>query len=354
MDVQGVSVTPADAIHDAVARIDRARSGAVVVVDDQGKLAGVITDGDIRRAVLARMDFTRPVQALLDQRPRDLYPEPVRAGIETSPAARIAIMRRNKIRHLPILDRDGRVVAFDRLDDLLDTPLPVSAVVMAGGFGRRLSPLTDDLPKPLLPVGARPILDYVLSHLSDAGIRDVTIATHYRGEQIREHCKDGSPWSVNIQYVDEEAPLGTAGALRRLPASGEPLFVINADILTRVDVGQMLGFHREHGAELTLGIRALQTQVPYGVVEVQGSDIIGVLEKPTTDYFINAGVYLLERSVLDLLPDTDEPVDMPDLVSTLIGARRRVVGFPVREYWLDIGRPEQYAQAQSDVAEGRY
>jgi dTDP-glucose pyrophosphorylase len=354
MELAAVSVSPDAPIHEAVARIDRARSGAVVVLDAAGCLVGVVTDGDVRRGVLAHLDFTLPVQRLLDRRPHDLYPEPIAAAEGTAVAERIAIMRRHRIRHLPILDAEQRVVAFDRLDDLLETPLPVRAVVMAGGFGRRLRPLTDDVPKPLLPIGDRPILDYVLSHIAEAGIRDVTIATHYRGDLIKAHCRSGEPWSVQIRYVDEEAPLGTAGALRRLPASEEPLFVINGDILTRVDVRQMLGFHREHGADLTVGIRALQTQVPYGVVEVHGADVVGVLEKPTTDYFINAGVYVLERSALRWLPDAEERADMPDLVTRLLAAGRRVVGFPVREYWLDIGHPDQYAQAQLDVAEGRF
>jgi dTDP-glucose pyrophosphorylase len=337
-----------------VARIDQARSGAVVVVDDGGRLLGVVTDGDIRRALLARIDFDLPIQVLLDRRPRDVYPEPVSAPIGSSRAHRLAVMRDAKVRHLPILDETGRVVDVDRLDDLIDVALGVSAVVMAGGFGRRLSPLTDEVPKPLLPVGSKPILDHVISHLASAGIRNVTIATHYRGELIRDHCKDGSPWDVNIQYVDEEAPLGTAGALRLLPASDQPLFVINGDILTRLDVGEMLRFHRDHAADLTLGIRALQTQVPYGVVEVRDADVVGVLEKPTSQYFINAGVYVVERAALEWLPQTGERADMPDLVAGLLAAGRRVVGFPVREYWLDVGHPEHYAQAQVDVAEGRY
>jgi NDP-sugar pyrophosphorylase family protein len=263
-------------------------------------------------------------------------------------------MRQAKVRHLPILDAAGRVVGFDRLDDLIEGPPDVSAVVMAGGFGRRLRPLTDDLPKPLLPVGARPILDYVVSHLASAGVREVTIATHYRGELIRDHFGDGAPWQVNIQYVDEEAPLGTAGALRLLPASGPPLFVINGDILTKLDVAEMLRFHRDHSADLTIGLRALRAQVPYGVVEVRGADVVGVLEKPTTQYFVNAGLYIVERRALEWLPPNGVRADMPDLVSALIAAGQRVVGFPVREYWLDIGQPEHYAQAQADVAEGRF
>ncbi|MDQ3070929.1 MAG: nucleotidyltransferase family protein [Acidobacteriota bacterium] len=354
MDLANVLITPSAPIHDAVARIDRARSGALAVVDGDGRLLGVITDGDIRRALLARVDFAQPVQTLLDRRPRELYPEPVTASIETTRPERLALMRARKVRHLPILDSARRVVEFDQAEEIWDAALDVRAVIMAGGFGRRMRPLTDLIPKPLLPVGTKPVLEHLIEHLASAGVRDITIATHYRGDQIKTYCGDGASWNVAIRYVSEDTPLGTGGALKLVGASDTPLFVVNGDILTKLDVPAMVRFHREHRADMTIGIRTLETQVPYGVVEVEGETVVGVLEKPIAHYFVNAGAYLVEPSVIELVPGGSAPLDMPDLVSLLIARGRRVVGFPVREYWLDIGHPEQYARAQADHADGRF
>lgn len=354
MDVRALFVAPSDPIRAAVERIDAGRCGAAIAVDDEQRLLGVVTDGDVRRALLAHIDLERPVRVLLDRRPRDLYPEAVSALVSTGTGERLALMRGRRIRHLPIVDAEGRVVEFETLDALVDGGTTVNGVVMAGGFGVRMRPLTDCLPKPLLPVGAKPVLGHLLSHLAASGVRDLTIATHYRGQQIREHFGDGATMGVALRYVEEEEPLGTAGVLRRLPPQTQPLLVINGDILTRVDVPAMVRFHREHKAMLTVGIRAFETQVPYGVVEVDGERVVGVLEKPRAQHFINAGLYLIEPAALKCLPQGPSRLDMPEFISALIAGRHNVVGFPIREYWLDIGHPEQYAQAQTDMAEGRY
>ena len=349
-----VFVFPATPIVEVVACIDRGRVGAAVVIDENRRLVGVVTDGDVRRALLARLDLTQPVQTLLDRRPRDLYPEPVAAPASMAAADRLVLMRARRVRHLPILAADGTVTGFDCLDDLSTARLDVTGLVMAGGFGRRMAPLTDGVPKPLLPVGAKPLLEHLVSHLAEAGLHDLTIATHYRGEQIRGHFGDGAQFGVAIDYVEEEEPLGTAGALRLLkPQLSRPLMVVNGDLLTRLDVGAMLRFHQEHNADLTVAVRSFETQLPYGIVEVRDERVSAVLEKPTSQHFINAGVYLIEPRALDWLP-AGAHVDMPEFINSLIAAGRAVVGFPVREYWLDVGHLDNYARAQDDLLTGRY
>lgn len=354
MDISTLLVAPHDTIRLVVARIDAGRCGAVVVVDAERRLLGVVTDGDVRRALLARLNLDGPVQTLLDRRPRDLYPEAVAAPVTASPAERRALMVSRRVRHLPILDDDGRVCDLETLDHVTDEGLGVNGVVMAGGYGVRMKPLTDNVPKPLLPVGNEPVLGHLLTHLASSGVRDLTIATHYRGDQIRDHFGDGTAHGVALEYIDEEEPLGTAGILRRLTVQTQPLLVINGDILTRVDVASMLRFHREHDAMLTVAIRAFESQVPYGVVEVRDEQVVAVIEKPIAHYFINAGMYLIEPAALQLLPPAPGRLDMTEFIAILVDGGHRVVGFPVREYWLDIGHPEQYARAQADVAEGRY
>jgi NDP-sugar pyrophosphorylase family protein len=226
--------------------------------------------------------------------------------------------------------------------------VPVEAVVMAGGYGTRLRPLTDDVPKPMLPVGERPLLEHTLAQLKAAGIESVSVTTHYKREVITDHFGDGSGFGVSIKYVHEDAPLGTAGALALLEHPHGPLLVINGDILTRIDFGAMLSFHQEHVAAMTVGVRQFEITIPFGVVESNGVDITGIVEKPSIRHFVSAGVYLLNPEVIEMVPH-GEPYDMPDLVNKVTSLGKRVVGFPIREYWLDIGRLEDYRQAQEDI-----
>jgi len=263
-------------------------------------------------------------------------------------------MNETGIRHIPLVDDEGRVVSVVLLGDLVkEYELPLRAVVMAGGFGTRLRPLTEDLPKPMLPLGSRPLLELIVEQLRDAGIKQVNVATHYKGEIIADHFKDGQDFGVDIRYVKEDQPLGTAGALSLLEESDEPLLVINGDILTRVDFRSMHSFHREHEAELTVAVRQYEFSVPYGVVLTDGVAVTGISEKPVVRQFINAGIYLLSPSVMRLIPN-GQPYDIPDLIELLIKENRPVVCFPIREYWLDIGKADQYAQAKADVANGRF
>jgi len=261
-------------------------------------------------------------------------------------------MNEKGLRQIPILDEESRVTNLVLLTDLVkEYELPLKAVVMAGGFGTRLRPLTEDIPKPMLPVGDRPLLELIVEQLRDAGIRQVNVATHYKGEVISEHFKDGQDFGVDIRYVKEDQPLGTAGALSLLEESEEPVLVINGDILTRVDFRSMLNFHREHSADLTIAVRQYELRVPYGVVMTDGVAVTDISEKPVVKQFINAGIYLLSPTVRRLIPN-GQPYDIPDLIQRLLKEDQRVVCFPIREYWLDIGKADHYDQAKSDIATG--
>jgi len=339
-----------------MACIDRNAEGITLVVDDEQHLIGTVTDGDIRRAILAGVDLNLPVQDLLDRRvlpPHTPHQNPLTVLVGTPESELIELMTRYTLRHIPLVDHDGRLVGLVLLSDLIrEYELPLRAVVMAGGYGTRLRPLTEDLPKPMLRVGDKPLLELIIEQLRRAGIRKVNIATHYKGDVITKHFGNGQEFGVEISYVEENQPLGTAGALSLLEGYNEPFIVINGDILTRVNFRAMLDFHRDHQADMTVAVRPYELQVPYGVIETEGANITGISEKPIVQHFINSGIYLLNSDIRGRIPN-GQSSDMPDLINRLIREGRRVVSFPVREYWLDIGQARDYQQAQKDVKEGK-
>ncbi len=346
-------VGPECSLREAIERIDRGRSGVILVVDADGRMTDLITDGDVRRLVLADRDLRTPVGELHDRSRATPHGATVAGRAGQDEAALLATLRRHRIRHLPILDDAERVVGLVTLEDLLEQPaLPVQAVIMAGGKGTRLRPLTDSTPKPMLQVGDRPLLEHIVDGLRRSGISRIHISTHYKPEQITDHFRDGSRFGVNVHYVSESQPLGTAGALSLLERPRDPLLVMNGDILTAVDFRAMLAYHQEHGAELTLAARRQPFRLPYGVVGCAGPFVKSLEEKPDLRPLVNAGIYLIQPSALELVP-AGRAFDMPDLVRELLAGRRRVVAFPVHEYWRDIGCPPDYTQAQADVRGGR-
>ena len=352
-DLSDLCIAPNSTIRQAIACIDRNETGIVLITDEERRLLGTISDGDVRRAVLADDSLDTPVSELLARKVSSPYPEPVTAPVGTERAALLQLMQERVVRQVPLLDEDGHVVGLVTWDELLpDQVLPLQAVIMAGGFGTRLRPLTEDLPKPMLPVGDRPLMELIVEQLRQAGIRRVNIATHYMADSIIEHFGDGRDFGVELNYVTEDRPLGTAGALGLMEVPNEPLLVINGDILTRVDFRAMLDYHREHGADLTVGVRQYGLRIPYGVMECDGPRVRRVREKPLLNFLANAGIYLLEPSVHRYIPH-GQRFDMTDLIQRLIEERRPVVSFPIVEYWLDIGQPVDYEKAQEDRQNGK-
>jgi len=346
-------VAPDSSIREVMTCIDRNAKGIALVVGEERRLIGTVTDGDIRRAILADVDLSSPIQELLDQKLSPAYPKPITAPLSTSEIELLHLMNQHAVRQIPLLDDGGRVVDLALLSELIkDKELPLTAVVMAGGYGNRLCPLTKELPKPMLPIGDRPLIEHIVEQLRDAGIQKVTITTHYLPEKIKGHFGNGEAFGVEIDYLDEGSPLGTAGALAFMKNHDEPLLVINGDILTRVDFRAMLAYHREHEADITMGVRKVDLQVPYGVLDCEGSRVSHLREKPQHSFLVNAGIYLLEPSVYQYI-QTGKHYDMTDLIQRLLKEGRLVVSFPIVEYWLDIGQVVDYEKAQEDMKNGR-
>ena len=347
-------VTPETTIRGVTECINANAKGLALVLDEAGRLLAPITDGDIRRAVLAGINFEAPLQKLLDLRAATTALPPITAPLGTSHAELLRIMNEKSVRHLPLLDAEGCVVDVALMKELIkEYDQPLQAVIMAGGFGHRLRPLTDTLPKPMLPVGEKPMMELIINQLRDSGIQKVNVTTHFEPEKIKDYFGDGSGFGVDLNYVSEESPLGTAGALSLMEEKHERLLVINGDILTEIDFRSMLAFHVEHAADLTVAVRAYDFQVPYGVIESDGAVVTGLQEKPLMQFFVNAGIYLLEPSVHAHIPQ-DEHFDMTDLIKRLLAAGRPVASFPVVEYWLDIGQHADYQRAQEDVKSGKF
>jgi dTDP-glucose pyrophosphorylase/CBS domain-containing protein len=353
MDIADLCITPHTNIGNAIACIDRTQQGIALAVDEARRLIGTITDGDIRRALLAGHPMDSPVQNLLANKVGTPYERPISAPQGTGLDELRALMEAHSVRQIPLVDEKGKVVDLVVIDDLLPpSPLPMEAVIMAGGFGTRLRPLTDDLPKPMLPVGDKPLIEHIVRQLHTAGIKQVNIATHFMPEKIVEHFGDGRDFGVEINYLQEDRPLGTAGALGLMEVSDKPVLVINGDILTRVDFRSMLRFHYKHQADLTIGVRKYGLKIPFGVVEVDDFQVKKLVEKPNMSFFVNAGIYLLAPTIRKFIPD-QAPLNMTDLAERLLEAGQSVVSFPIIEYWLDIGQHDDYRQAQQDIEDGR-
>lgn len=344
--LEAVLVAPDVPLGEAIARLDLAGTGALVLCDGEHHLQGVLTDGDIRRAVLAGVTMGVSCATIATT-------DPVRVAVGTPTAEILHRMNERDVNQMPVVDDAGRVVDFLLRKDLVaDERLGLSAVIMAGGYGKRLLPLTESIPKPMLPVGDKPLLERTIGRLQAAGIRDVNLTTHYLPENIVDHFGDGQRFGVNLNYSREDQPLGTAGGLRLLERPTGPLVVLNGDILTGVSFTEMLAYHRQHRAELTVGVRKYEIQVPFGVVDCDDVRVTALREKPTQTMFVNAGIYLLEPTAWDSIPDGSR-FDMTDLIQRLLDEERIVASFPILEYWLDVGRHEDYQRAQEDVREGR-
>jgi dTDP-glucose pyrophosphorylase/CBS domain-containing protein len=342
-----VLISRVASIADALARLDAAGTGALVLTDESRRLWGVVTDGDIRRAILAGVPLDRACGSIATCQPL-VVPE------LATPAEALRILDHAPVgfvNNAPVVDADGMVVGLLlRRDIVADEEAPLLAVIMAGGFGRRMLPLTERVPKPMLRVGDRPLLQRTIEHLRDAGIERVAITTHHLGQQIADHFGDGSAYGVHLEYVPEERPQGTAGALRLLKNFDQTFLVINGDILTGVRFRDILAFHREHGADATVGVRRCELEVPYGVLDCDGARVTNLREKPRLAFAINAGIYLLEPSVRRYIPE-GRPFDMTDLLKVLLQNGRSIVSFPIVEYWLDIGTPADYEQSNKDLSQ---
>ena len=333
---------PSATLREVVQVIDSGASQIALVVDAEGRLLGTATDGDVRRGLLRGEGLDAPVGRIMCLNFRYLPSTAVESEA-------LALMRNETIFQVPVLDENRRAVGLYVLEDLIrHKVLGNPVMVMAGGEGRRLRPLTADCPKPMLHVGGKPILERVLDQCISAGLRDFYFAVNYLKDQIKSYFADGSAWGVRITYIEEGEPLGTAGALGLLPSAPQvPMLVMNGDVLTRVDFASLLRFHAEHDAVATICVREHTTQIPYGVVRVRAGGVEALEEKPVLSHYVNAGIYVLDPSLIADLPK-GAAVDMPDILARAISLRQGVSAFPIHEYWLDVGLPETLEQAHEE------
>jgi dTDP-glucose pyrophosphorylase len=332
-------------IREAVQVLDAGEMQIVLVVDAEQRLMGTVTDGDVRRGILKGVSLEDPVSRIMN-------PDSTVAGTGESRESLLSLMQRTQLRHVPVVDQGRHVVGLETLDELVQTRAKRNRVVlMAGGLGSRLQPLTDDCPKPMLRVGTKPLLETILENFIDFGFRRFSIAVNYMAEVVQEHFGDGARWHVEIDYLRESQQLGTAGALGLLPdVPTEPLLVMNGDVLTKVNFSQLLNFHESHRAAATMCVREYDFQIPYGVVRLDKHRIAGIEEKPVRRCFVNAGIYVIEPSALRLLPP-GERFDMPGLFSKLVEQQQETAVFPIREYWLDIGQMADYERANGEFTQ---
>lgn len=341
-------IRPEMTMEDAITVLDKGAQRIVLVVDAESRLLGTVTDGDIRCALINRLPMTMPVGEIMCQTPK-------KGHVDWSRERILATMEKYQLLQLPLVDDNDCLVGLETLHDILkkrhrDNPV----FLIAGGLGTRLHPLTHACPKPLLKIGDKPILELILERFIEAGFHRFFISTHFMPEMINDYFGDGSRWGVTIRYVHEEQPLGTGGALGLLPHDeiDLPLFMMNGDLLTSLDFQSVLDFHDEQDAIATVCVREYEHRIPFGVMSYQGNRITAITEKPIQRSFINAGIYLLSPEFASSVTP-GERIDMPDLISRHIEQGHPVNMFPIHEYWLDIGRMDDFKQAQQDAMDAQ-
>ena len=330
-------------IQKALEVIDNGTLRIAIVVDKDNHLLGTLNDGDIRRALLNGYSLDSTIENIY-------YKKPILGYINESKEKIIKKAIQNSVYQIPIVDNKNRLIDIEDLATLLTDRERVNRVIiMAGGLGSRLKPLTDDIPKPLLKVGNKPILERIIEKFANYGFKNITISLNYKSDMIKEYFKDGKKFGVKIDYIEESKRLGTAGALSLLKnIPNEPFFVMNADLLTDVNFSHFLDFHIMDNALATMCVREYDFQVPYGVIDIENSQIKSIIEKPIHKFFVNAGIYLLSPEVLKFVPK-NQFFDMPSLFEKLIKNDIKTLSFPIHEYWLDIGRIDDYHKANREI-----
>jgi len=324
--------------------IDKGAVQIAVVVDAEWRLLGIVTDGDIRRGFLKGLGLESPVSEVMNSDPFVLV-----EGQDHEPM--LNKMKQVGFRQIPIIDASRRVIGVEILDGLLIGHRKENIVVlMAGGQGQRLLPLTKDCPKPLLKIGSKPILEIILDQLIAQGFYKFRISVNYMSELFVNYFGKGEKWGVEIDYLLENTRLGTAGSLSLMKDQPtEPILVMNADLLTKVNCQQLLDFHIREEAEATVCVREFQYQIPYGVVEVRDQRILSIREKPQHSELISGGIYVLEPEALEHIP-AGSALDMPQLLQKILLANQKIVPFPVLEYWQDIGRVDDFERAVGEFS----
>lgn len=342
---QDLAINPQRSIREVIEFIDHQARQIALVVDENNHFVGTITDGDIRRGILKGMNLSEPCHSIMNKKPTSFSAKSPREDI-------IRTMKNKGLRHIPLLDDQGCILDLVTLDDILsayrhDNPV----VIMAGGMGKRLGALTQDTPKPMLEVGGRPILETILGNFIDQGFHRFYFSVNYLSKTIKDYFQSGKKWNVDIQYLEEDQPLGTAGSLHLIPDPSQlPFIVMNGDLLTNVNINNLLQFHRDSRSHATMCVREFVLEVPYGVVHTEGHQLLRIEEKPSHKFFVNAGIYVLNPDALSLIPHR-QFFNMTTLFEKMISLKRSTSTFPIHEYWKDIGQLPDFHSANHEFSQ---
>lgn len=345
---EGNIILSSQSMRDALEKINQILDASLTlfVIDESEKMVGTLTDGDIRRALLQGHDLQAPIDKFMNK------------GFMHLKKCKFTIQEVEKIKFeqvqlLPLLDENHKISKIIDFS-VKRSVLPVDAVIMAGGRGSRLQPLTDETPKPLLKIKDKPIIDFNTDQLALYGIDNIYITIKYLGDQIKRHYGDGSSRGVNFQYIEETTPLGTLGSVGQIENFENPnILVMNSDLLTNIDYEDFFRSFIESDADMTIATTPYQVKVPYAVLESQDDRIVSFKEKPTYTYYSNAGIYLFKRKYTELIPKNTH-FNATDLIEELISQGKKVTHYPILGYWLDIGKPEDYKKAQEDVSKIKF
>jgi len=329
-------------VFDAMKAINNNWREIVFVINSKNKIVGVITDGDIRRGLLEGLKFDSKVSEIMAKSFISVGPDVDRAAV-------LDLMKANLIGCVPVLDKNSKLIGIHFLQELIGaTPRPNIALIMAGGKGTRLRPLTEDCPKPLIKVAGRPIIERIILHLVSYGIKKIYISINYLGSKVREYCGNGEVFGCEIEYLKEKRYLGTGGALSLLPKNiKDPIVVMNGDLITQIDIGSLLDLHNKKKFKATLAVKPYQVEIPFGVVKNNKNKLTSLQEKPINNYLVNAGIYVLNPEVISLIPKNKEyPITL--LFETLLKSKKKTGVYIIEEDWIDVGRHKDLREAQGE------
>ena len=341
MNIKKITILKDDSISKALKVIEKGGVQIALVVDEYNTLLGTLSDGDIRRGLLNKKDIDNSILDLYNKKSITAI-----AGTSKNELNKISRKSEDQVEEIPLVDSNGKLVdIYFTKRSRYHEKYSNTVVLMVGGLGTRLKPLTDNTPKSMLCVGGKPILQTIVENFADSSFTNITMCLGYKSNTIQDYFQDGSGFGVNIDYIIEKKRMGTAGALTLLRKMlDKPLFVMNGDLLTNVNFEEMLDFHMSNNSKATMCVREHDIEIPYGVINLNNEQIVSIKEKPIHSFFVNAGIYLLEPECLDLIP-INKSYDMPSLFEKLILDNKMTMSFPLTEYWLDIGKISDYEKA---------
>tara|TARA_Y100000591_G_scaffold333291_1_gene375397 strand:+ start:10906 stop:11952 length:1047 start_codon:yes stop_codon:yes gene_type:complete len=327
-------------VKQAIEGLNESGLRILLVVNEEDELLGTVTDGDIRRAILTGISVENKVTDIMNKNPIYVKKNEQDEVIKS-------LMIENNILSIPVLE-NGKVIDLKVSDIIIKTQkIPNTVVLMAGGYGKRLEPLTKKTPKPLIHVGNKPILEIIIEKFKNEGFYNFYISTFYKSEMVKDHFQDGSKWNININYIEENMPLGTCGSLSLLKQEKiqSPIIMMNCDVLTKLNFSNLLAFHKKNNNSVTSCITEYYQQIPYGVCEIEDQKVVKLTEKPVHNFFINAGIYVINEDIIRSLNE-NKPIDMTDIINREILNEKNVGAFPIHEYWIDIGRKDDLSNAK--------